>query len=198
MLRGAVEILGTGCHHPPVIGLKTGCSLLAVAAVGAILTGCGSSSTPTQATAKIDSCVVGHWKSTGFSGPLQMNLPPPVTIQLASGGAGVLLVINSDQSVSADYSAVSPASGSGTDGASWALTYSGNWTGRATAANGQGKFTFDRSSTAKQVTTRNGSDTVNTDYAAEDGSVSFSYGCVRGQALNLVVSGIAEAYSPAQ
>lgn len=144
----------------------------------------------TQSSGGLDPCLVGTWSSTGLSGTI--TLSDGTTVPL-SGGAGTVSTISATGAVHTDYSHGRPTTGTGSDGAAYALSDSGTLTGQLTARDGSATLSVPDPSTATEVVTKNGV-TVATDHPPT--TSASTYTCTPGSSLSITQAGVTTTWAP--
>jgi hypothetical protein len=153
--RWAVVVAGTSAAS------LVACSSGGTVGHGAITTTSRRASSPIASTAApttssgLDSCLIGSWHSTGVSGTLK-STDGSVSVPL-SGGAGEVAVIRPDGIIAVNYAASTPETGTGSDGAAYTLTTSGELVGHLVAAAGRATWTIDDPKSAVEAITKDGS-----------------------------------------
>lgn len=175
-------------------------ALSSVALIGCCVAACGAGAavSPSAAaahnsptpTATLDRCVVGTWKSTGVTGTVSysQSLSVPIT-----GGGGDVMTIHPDGNFSTDYSNDVPQTGTGSDGAQYAVTTTGVLDGRLTTAGGQFTQILTSASSMTITVTRNGASFRGGSLVSPQTS---GYVCTPGKSLSLTQAGVTESWVP--
>ena len=110
-----------------------------------------------------------------------------------SGGGGDVMTIHPDGSFSTDYSKDVPQTGTGSDGAQYAVTTTGFLDGRLTTARGQLTQTLASASSVTITVTRNG---VTFRGGSPVSPQINDYVCRPGKKLSLTQVGVTESWVP--
>ncbi len=164
---------------------------IALATAVTALPACSSGSSPASstATAALDHCLVGTWKSTTISGSITIAAAR-VTL---SGGAGELLTIGASGSIRTDDSSTTPLTGTATDGTAYKLTQTGIATGTISANTGSITVTLDQPTPLTVTLYKDGAPLQ----SQHPGSATDSYTCTAGSSLVITGGGgTVSTYSP--
>lgn len=187
----------------PPFTVRTRLAAAAGVAAAATLAACGGSagtsgapgaSSPTATPAnQFDRCVVGTWKSTGVSGTISyadVGGAPSVPL---TGGAGDVMVIKSDRSFTVDFTADVPQHGTGSDGARYVVTSTGQLGGSVTTSGGRLTWEIANGGTDQISLTKNG---ASLRAGSLSGQQQFGYACSTGKSLRLTQGGVTYSYVP--
>lgn len=159
-----------------------GAAALGIAACGGSTTSSGAGGTPTP-TASVDSCLVGTWTSTGASGSSNAT---GTVIMATGGGAGEVLTINADGTLTADDTNMTPITLTA-GGQTYTDKLSGTAMGTITASNGSLSYTRGSGSTSTSQVF--GPDGAPAGTPAPDKDFTATYSCTAGQSLTVTQSG---------
>ena len=158
------------------------------------LAACGSSTgQPSPSViAGLDPCVVGSWKSVSVSGTVT-SADGSLHIPL-SGGAGQHVVIRADGTVTLVYDGSDPEQGTGTDGAAYSITDTGQFAGKLRTSGNQATLDVTDAGTATQTITKDS--TVLQKSAPQPEQVS-TYACKSRSTFAVTTFGITVNWAPA-
>ena len=163
-----------------------------VIAGAAALCSCGSSAGPAVTAAPtsrltaptpalLDACLPGRWKSTVVGTSVTIgNSPVPL-----KGGAGEVLVIGADGTISTDDTNTAALTGTAADGTSYKVTQTGFGKGRITSVNGKISVTLAQPNTLFVSLYKNGVEVQ----SQQPGSASDFYMCTAGASLTVTSPG---------